>query len=135
VKERWRGKRLLGQFSRDLEEKLVDNEQSYLWLKFGSIRGETESAVVAAQDQAISTYYFKNKTFKEEIYSKDRLCKEHEESIDHLTSGCLILARNEYLMRHDKAFAHSHYSICKALDIETTDKWHARMHAHNQNRT
>jgi hypothetical protein len=27
IKERWRGKRMLGQFSRDLDEKLVDNEQ------------------------------------------------------------------------------------------------------------
>ena len=31
------------------------------------IKGETESKIVAAQDQAISTNYFKNKIFKEEI--------------------------------------------------------------------
>jgi hypothetical protein len=42
TKERWLGKRMLGQFSRDLDEKLVDNEQSYRWLKFGDIRGETK---------------------------------------------------------------------------------------------
>jgi len=68
--------------------------------------GEKQSAIVAAQDQALSTNYFKNKILKEEMYSKYRLCKGHEETIDHLTSGCLILARNEYLMRHDKVFAH-----------------------------
>jgi len=33
----------------------VDNEQSYRWLKFGDIKGETESTIVASQDQAIST--------------------------------------------------------------------------------
>ena len=33
-------------------------EQSYRWLKFGDIKGETESTIVAAQDQAISTNYF-----------------------------------------------------------------------------
>jgi hypothetical protein len=33
---------MLGQFSRDLDEKLVDNEQSYRWLKFGDIREETK---------------------------------------------------------------------------------------------
>jgi hypothetical protein len=37
--------------------------------------GETESTIVAAQDQAISTNYFKNKILKEEIESKCRLCK------------------------------------------------------------
>ena len=42
TKERWLGKRMLGQFSRDLDEKLVDNEQSYRWLKFGDTRGETK---------------------------------------------------------------------------------------------
>ena len=64
---------------------------------------------------------------KEEIESKCRLCKQHEETIDHLTSGCHILAKNEYLMRQDKVCAHLHYSICKALGIETTNKWYTHM--------
>ena len=63
----------------------MDNEQSYQWLKFGDIRGETESTIVAPQDQAVSTNYFKNKILKEEIDSKCQLCKQHEETIDHLT--------------------------------------------------
>ena len=33
-----------------------------------------------------------------------------------------LLAKNEYLMRHDKVCTHLHYSICKALGFETTDK-------------
>ena len=101
-------------------------EESYRWLKSGDIKGETESTIVAAQDQAINTNYFKNKILKEEIESKCRLCKLHEETIDHLTSGCPILAKNEYLMRNDKVCRHLHYSICKALDIETTDKWYTQ---------
>jgi hypothetical protein len=64
-----------GQFPRSLDEKLVDKEQSYRWMKFGDIKGGTESTVVAAQDQAISTNYFKRKILKEEIESKYRLCK------------------------------------------------------------
>ena len=30
--------------------------------------------------------------------------------------------KNEYLMRHDKVCTHFHYSICKVLGIESTDK-------------
>ena len=88
---------------------------------------EKQSTIVAAQDQAISTNSFKNKILKEEIVSKCRLCKKREETIDHLTSGCTILAKNEYLMRHDKVCTHLHYSICKALGIETTEKWYTHM--------
>jgi hypothetical protein len=56
-----------GQFPRSSDGKLVDKEQSYRWLKFGDIQGETESTIVATQDQAISTNYFKKKILKEEI--------------------------------------------------------------------
>jgi len=70
---------------------------------------------------------FKNKILKEEIESKCRLCKQHEETIDHLTSGCPISAKNEYLMRHNKVYTHLHYSVCKALGFETTDKWYTHM--------
>jgi hypothetical protein len=43
-KEEWHGKRMYGQLPRNLDEKLVDIEQSYGWLKSGDINGETESA-------------------------------------------------------------------------------------------
>jgi hypothetical protein len=79
---------------------------------------------VAAQDQAIGTNCFKRNILKEETESRCRLCKEYEETIDHLTSGCHILAKNVYVTRHDKVCTHLHYSICKILGIETTEKWY-----------
>jgi hypothetical protein len=72
-----------GQFTHNLDEKLVDNKQSYRRLIFGDIKGEKESTIVAVQDQAISTNSFKNEIFKEEINSKCRLCKQHAETTDH----------------------------------------------------
>jgi hypothetical protein len=73
---------------------LVDREQTYRWLKFGDIRGETESFNVVAQDQALGTNYFKRKVLKEKSENKCRLCEEYEEIIDHLTSGCVVLVKN-----------------------------------------
>jgi hypothetical protein len=61
LKERWEAKRLHGQFPRSLDEGLINKEQSYRWMKFGDIKGETESVIMAAQGQAISTNYFKKK--------------------------------------------------------------------------
>ena len=54
TKEIWHGKGMYGQFPRNLDEKLVDIEQSYRWLKSGDIKGETECINVAAQDKLIS---------------------------------------------------------------------------------
>ena len=34
--------------------------------------------------------------------------KQHEETIEHLNSECPILAKNEYLMRHDKVCTRLH---------------------------
>jgi hypothetical protein len=107
----------------------VDNEQSYRWLKFGNIKGETGSTIVTTRDQAISANYFKNKILKDETDSKCRLCKQHEDTIDHVTSECPIWAKNEYLMKRDKVGAHLHYSICEALGIETSDKWYTHKKA------
>ena len=46
-----------------------------------------------------------------------------------------MFAKNEYLMRHDKVCTHLHYSICKALGIETTDKWYTHTHTHTHTDT
>jgi len=40
------------QFPRYLDEKLVDNEQLYQWLKSEDNKEETESTTESAQDQA-----------------------------------------------------------------------------------
>ena len=48
-----------GQFARNLDENLADNEQLHRWLKFRDIKEETESTVVVTQDQAVSKKYLK----------------------------------------------------------------------------
>lgn len=50
--ERWRGKKTRGKFQSNLDGKLVANEKSCRWLKFG----ETESTVVPAKGQAFSIF-------------------------------------------------------------------------------
>jgi hypothetical protein len=46
---------------------------------------------MAAQDQILNTNRFKK--ILKEIRSKYRVFKEYEDTADHLTSGCPILAR------------------------------------------
>ena len=44
--------------------------------------------------------------------------------MDHIVSGCEVLAKTEYISRHNNAAAYLHWSICKDHDIEITDKWY-----------
>jgi hypothetical protein len=41
---------LHGQFPRSLDEGLIDKEQSYRRLKFGDIKGETETVIMGDQE-------------------------------------------------------------------------------------
>ena len=55
---------------------------------------------------------------------KCRMCSQHEETVDHIVSGCEVLAKTEYISRHNKAAAYLHWNICQDHDIEVTDKWY-----------
>ena len=52
------------------------------------------------------------------------MCSQHEETVDHIVSGCDVLARTEYISRHNNAAAYLHWSICKDHDLKITDKWY-----------
>ena len=52
------------------------------------------------------------------------MCFQHEETVDHILSGCEVLAKKEYISRHNKVAAYLYWNICKDNDIEVTDKWY-----------
>ena len=58
------------------------DHEPYGKLKYEGIKGETQSTIVADQDQTVSANYFKNNILKKETDSKYRLCKQEEESSD-----------------------------------------------------
>ena len=52
------------------------------------------------------------------------MCSQYEETVDHIVSGCEVLAKTEYISRHDKAAAYLHWNICQDHDIAVIDKWY-----------
>ena len=56
--------------------------------------------------------------------SKCRYCEKQTETVDHLISGCPILAINEYIIRHNKVAKYVHWKICKHYQLTTGDKWY-----------
>ena len=100
------------------------------WLS-SNLKGETEGLLIAAQDQAINTRnYQKVICGPQQVENKCRT--QHEETLDHIESGCEVLAKTEYISRQNKAAAaYLHWSICKDHHIEITDKWYNRAQARN----
>ena len=122
--DRWKEKPMHGQFPRELEKPWVNKAETYSWLKRGKLKGETEATMIAIQDQAIATNYYRKRILKEDIDEKCRLCGMQSETIYHLSSGCSILAKKEYITRHDKICSRLHYNVCKEFGITTKSKWY-----------
>ena len=47
-----------------------------------------------------------------------------QETVNHIASGCEVLAKTEYILRHNKAAMYLHWGNCKDHDVEVTDKWY-----------
>ena len=93
------------------------------WLS-SNLEGETGGLLVAAQDQALKTRNYQKVICGQKVESKCRMCSQHEETVDHIVSGCEVLAKTEYISRHNKAAAYLNWNICQDHDIEVTDKWY-----------
>lgn len=122
-KEKWKNKALHGQYPKLLETPHVDIVTTNKWLS-SNLKGETEGLLVPAQDQALNTRNYQKVICGQKVESKCRMCSQYEETVDHIVSGCEVLAKTEYISRHDKAAAYLHWNICQDHDIEVIDKWY-----------
>jgi hypothetical protein len=61
------------QCTRNIDRQLVSEEDTFLWFSKGDLKAETESEIVAAQDQAIRTKYYTTEILNTETDSKCRL--------------------------------------------------------------
>ncbi|XP_063952186.1 uncharacterized protein LOC135153479 [Lytechinus pictus] len=84
--EEWKEKVMHGQHLRQTEE--FAGPESWQWLKRGRLKKETESMLVAAQDQAIRTNYRRAKVEKEHTSPSCRMCHDKDETVSHLVSEC-----------------------------------------------
>ena len=124
-REKWVGKVMHGQYQRQIAEAGVDTEASWSWLTHQDLKKETEGMILAAQDQALRTNYIKCKIDKVPGTSPlCRLCRKHNETVDHILNGCPKLAQNMYKQRHDKVAAVIHWSLCQHYGFKFSKKWY-----------
>ena len=111
-----------GQYVRNIDRELISEEYMFLWLLKGKLKAETEIEIVAAQDQALQTKYYATKILNTERDNKCRLCQQFAQTIDHIISASPILAKQQYIKRHDKVCAQLHFNICKETGVQLDKK-------------
>ena len=52
------------------------------------------------------------------------ICHKHEETVDHIISGCPELAKADYLERHNEAAAYIHWKACQHYGVEVPERWY-----------
>jgi hypothetical protein len=122
LKNKWKNKVMHGQYIRNIDTQLISEEDTFLWLLKGDLKAETESEIVAAQDEAIQIKHYATKILNTETASKCRQCQQFDETIDHIISACLILAKEQYIKRHDRVCAQLHFNICKETAVQLDTK-------------
>jgi hypothetical protein len=61
LKRKWESKVMDGHYIRSTDRQLINEEYTFLWLSRGDLKAETESEIIAAQDQALQTKYHATK--------------------------------------------------------------------------
>ena len=85
-KQKWEEKQLYGRFKRLKSD--ISQEKTWTWLRKGNLKRETESLLIAAQNNTISTNHIRARIDKTQQNSRCRLCGKRDETINHIISEC-----------------------------------------------
>ena len=92
--------------------------------KKGKLKRETESLLIAAQNNGIKTSYIKAKIDKTWQNSKCRLYGDRDETINHIISECSKLAQKRLDMTDGCGNKVIHWELFKKLKSDYANKWY-----------
>ena len=113
-RQNWIDKAMHGQFIRQTEA--VAAKETWAWLSRGGIKRETETLILAAQEQAIRTNQIKAKIDRTQEDCLCRMCKQADETVNHLLSECSKMAQRE--------FKKIHWEVCLKYGFDVKRKWY-----------
>ena len=87
-----------------------------------NLKRETESLLIAAQNNTIRTNYVEAKIDKMKQNSKCRLCRDRNEMISHIISECSKLSQKEYKTRRDWVRKMTHWELCNKFKFDHMNK-------------
>ena len=124
LQTKWQDKPLHSQYPTRASQADVDKTLTHQWLRSAGLKAETEGFILAAQDQCLLTRNYQANILKNGADPKCRFCDESVETIDHIISGCSVLAPNEYKNRHDRLGQYIHWKMCQHYGKNVPNKWY-----------
>ena len=101
----------------------VDPLRSFHWLN-QYLHSESESTILAIQDQVLHTRVYEAKIMKQAVPSlMCRLCSQKEETIQHLLAGCSTLAATSYVSRHNLVARVLHWHLSHTFGLPAAISW------------
>ena len=124
LSESWSQKPLHGKYPLRCQQADVDQTATHQWLRSLGLKAETEGFILAVQDQSLFMRNYQANILRNGACDKCRFCDNYTETVDHLVSGCPVLAPKEYKNRHDRVGQNVHLKICKSYKMETCEHWY-----------
>ena len=89
------------------------------------LKKETESTIVAAQDQALCTRNLRNEVYGENVQSICCVCGTADKTVAYIVSECSKLAQKEYKqVRHENVAKMLHSKLCEKWGFNKTETWY-----------
>ena len=88
------------------------------------IYGEEYGEIYICRSGTLGTRWARNTRFKEEVDPMCRVCGKQFETVNHLASGCVELAKKQYVRRHDRMGVRIYWELCTKHGIGCTERWY-----------
>ena len=102
----------------------ISHDKTWTWQRKGNFKRETESLLIATQNNAIRTNHIKVRIDKTQKNCKCRLCGDRDEIIRHIINKYSKLAQKEYKTRHDWVGKVINWGVHKKFEFDHTNKWY-----------
>lgn len=121
--ERWANKVIHGKHPAVMQNEYISKDLSYRWLQRGYLFPETEGLLLSIQDQVVATRNYRRYIIKDPQITDDRCrkCHLYQETIDHITGGCKLLAATEYTDRHNNVAKIIHNALLRKYKMHQGD--------------
>ena len=102
--------------------KLKELHGKMVMTKRREYKKETESLIMAPQEQVIRTDALKAKLEKAQYKIKCRLHGKVDETVRHMGCECLMLPQREYKRRYEWVGRKIHWEVCRKIGFDVNKK-------------